>query len=447
LWASSSSYERGYNITGEVRLNHAGLPRVHATPAQRATLLRKAAALIRQHHARLSVVETLNSGKTLAEAEGDVRASARLFEYYSGAADKLQGETIPLDQNNLCYTTLEPIGVTAHILPWNYPTSTFVRGIAPALAAGCTVVAKPADTTPLTALMIAQLLHEAGIPAGVINIVTETGPDVGQALVEHEGVSQVTFTESVPTGRTVMQLAARNITPVVLELGGKSPLLILADADIDKAVSGALSAIFSNAGQICSAGSRLIVDRQLHSAIVSQLCARTAKLTLGHGLRNPDVGAIQSSMQLEKIASFIERARGRGISISQGGNITQDPETDKGYFFEPTIIDNVSTDDELIQSEIFGPVLCVQVADDDAHALQLANATPYGLMAGIYTQDISKALTLSRDIDSGQVTINNYWAGGVEVPFGGNKLSGFGREKGLAGLHNYTRIKATTVTF
>lgn len=418
-----------------------------ATPAQRADVLRRSAALIRENHTKLSVIETLNSGKTLSEAEGDVQASARLLEYYAGAADKLQGETIPLDKNNLCYTTLEPIGVTAHILPWNYPTSTFVRGIAPALAAGCTVVAKPADTTPMTALLITQLLHEAGLPNGVLNIVTGTGPEVGEALVLHEAVSQVTFTGSVPTGKQVMALAARNITPVVLELGGKSPLILLSDANIEDAVSGAVSAIYSNAGQICSAGSRLIVEQACHTDVVSRVIEQAQKLQFGHGLRNPDMGAIQSAAQLERISGFIQRAKERNIPIALGGNITTDPETGKGYFFEPTLIDNASSDDELVQAEIFGPVLTVQVAEDAEHALQLANDTNYGLMAGIYTQNIQKALRMAQDINSGQVTINNYWAGGIEVPFGGNKHSGFGREKGLEGLRNYTRVKATTISF
>jgi acyl-CoA reductase-like NAD-dependent aldehyde dehydrogenase len=413
-------------------------------PAQRCSILLKAAQLMRENADRLSVVETLDSGKTITEAQWDVAASARLFEYYAGLADKLQGDTIPLGPDYLSYTVAEPVGVTAHIIPWNYPTSTMVRGIAPALAAGCTAVVKPAETTPLTALMIAELLIKAGLPPGVCNVVTGTGPIAGAALVGHPKVRHVTFTGSVATGISAMQAAARNIASVTLELGGKSPMIVFADADMDAAVEGARWAIYSNAGQVCSAGSRLIVERKVHDQLVERVAKVSKTLTVGHGLRNPDMGAINSPVQLGRIAGYVDDAKKRGLSIATGGSTTVDQKSGGGWFFEPTLIDNVQSDDRIVQEEIFGPVMAVQVADSPEQALELANDTWFGLVAGVYTRDISKALQLARDLDAGQIYINEYYAGGIEVPFGGNKHSGFGREKGLEGVKAYTRVKAVT---
>ena len=414
------------------------------TPAERGNILRRAAELLRQRADRFAVVETLDSGKTLAEAQGDIRSSARLFDYYAGAADKIQGDSIPLGPDYMCFTLHEPVGVTAQIIPWNYPTSTAVRGLAPALAAGCAAVVKPAETTPLTALMLAELLKDAGLPDGVCNVVTGTGPEAGVALVSHPKIDHVTFTGSVGTGIDVMRRAAANVTSVTLELGGKSPLIALADCDLDAAVDGALWAIFSNAGQVCSAGSRLVIERPIHAAFLERLVAKTKALKVGHGLRSPDVGAINSLTQLAKIERFLGHASAQGFRIAAGGRRTTDPESGYGWFFEPTIIDDVPADDICVQEEIFGPVLSVQIVDSPEEALHAANGTQYGLVAGIYTRDVSRALHLAREIDAGQITINDYWAGGVEVPFGGNRRSGFGREKGLEGLSAYCRTKSIT---
>jgi aldehyde dehydrogenase (NAD+)/betaine-aldehyde dehydrogenase len=408
-------------------------------------VLNRAAALIRERSDYFAVVEAVDSGKTLAEARGDVRSCIRLFEYYAGIADKLEGRSIPLGSGLTSWTEREPVGITAQIIPWNYPSSTFVRGVAPALAAGCAVVAKPAETTPFTALLLAQWLHEAGVPAGAVNVVTGLGSDAGAPLVRHPSIAHVTFTGSVATGVGVMQAVAPNVTQLTLELGGKSPLVALADCDVDKAVEGALWAIFSNAGQICSAGSRLVVERSIHAEMMEKLVARTRTLKLGHGLKDPDVGAINSRQHLDRIARHVEAARGRGCSILTGGSATHDPASNSGWFFEPTIIDNLAPSDPAIQQEIFGPVLSVQVVDGEEEALAMANATEFALVAGIYTGDIGKALRLARSIDAGQVTINDYWAGGIEVPFGGNRKSGFGREKGIEGIDAYVRTKAITI--
>jgi len=413
------------------------------TPAAaRGRILQRAAELIREETARFAVVESLDSGKPLAEAEGDVRGAARAFEYYAGACDKLQGDTFPLGPDYLGYSLHEPVGVTAQIIPWNYPISTAARGIAPALAAGCAVVAKPAEQTPFTALMLAELLKRAGLPDGVLNVVTGTGAEAGAPLVAHPGIDHVTFTGSVATGIGVMKAAADNVTRVVLELGGKSPVIVLADCDRKAALDGVMGAIFENAGQICSAGSRLIVERSLHDGFVEDLCRRAEALRLGHALREPQMGPVNSDTQLGRIASFIERARGRGVEVATGGAETADPESGQGWFYRPTIVDDCAPDDELVREEIFGPVLTVQIAEDAQHALALANDSQYALVAGVYAADFATAHRLAARLDAGQVYINEYFAGGIEVPFGGNKKSGFGREKGLEGLLSYCRTKS-----
>jgi acyl-CoA reductase-like NAD-dependent aldehyde dehydrogenase len=383
------------------------------------------------------------------EAQGDVGGAARAFEYYAGACDKFQGASIPLGPDYLSYTRHEPVGVAAQIVPWNYPISTLARGLAPALAAGCAVVAKPADQTPLTALMLAALLAEAGLPAGACNVVTGTGAAVGAPLSAHPGIDHITFTGSVATGISVMQNAAPNITRLVLELGGKSPVIVLADADLDAALEGVLGAIFENAGQICSAGSRLIIERSIHARFVERLVARARALRLGHGLlghglRPIDMGPVSSQMQSERIDGFVARARARGAEILCGGRPCADPETGRGWFYEPTILDGLAPDDEAVQQEIFGPVLAVQVAETPEHAVDLANGTAYALVAGLYTRDFARAHRIAARLDAGQVYINEFFAGGIETPFGGNRASGFGRAKGLDALASFSTLKCVT---
>lgn len=415
------------------------------TPAERCRVLNDISRILRTNADFLAVVESLDSGKSLAEAQGDVAGSARLFEYYAGAADKLDGRSVNLGGDSAAFTVREPVGVTAHIVPWNYPTSTLVRGIAPALAAGCSAVIKPAETTPFTALLIARLLVEAGLPAGVVNVVTGTGTEVGAPLVADPRVRHVTFTGSVATGVNVMRAVAPNVTGLTLELGGKSPLIAFEDADPEAVADGALWAIFSNAGQICSAGSRLLIQRSLRDKVLPLLVEKARAIRIGHGLQGPDMGAINSEAHLNKIAGFVDRARQRGVKILCGGNVTTDPANGEGWFFEPTILDGLAPDDEAVTQEIFGPVLAVQDFETEAEAVALANGTDFALSAGIYTRDICRALRIARAVDAGQVTVNDYWAGGIELPFGGNRKSGFGREKGLEGLDAYTRAKAITL--
>lgn len=412
------------------------------SPAARGAVLARAAILIREAGPRLAFAETLDSGKPLQEAEGDVQGAARCFEYYAGLPDKIEGRTLPLGPDHLGYTSWEPIGVTAHIIPWNYPLSTFARGIAPALAAGCTVVAKPAEQTPLTALMLAEILVRAGLPDDVLNVVTGTGAQTGAPLVAHPLVRQVTFTGSTATGIEVMRAAARNVTSVLPELGGKSPVVVLRDADMDAVVDGVVGAIFENAGQICSAGSRLVVERAVHAELVERLVARARAIALGHGLRRPDMGPVSTKEQQAKIAGFVDGARARGLEIATGGRDATDPETGLGWFYEPTIVDRVPVDDPIAQEEIFGPVLAVQVVEDAEEAVEVANSTRFALVAGVYTRDFSAAHDLARRIDAGQVYINEYFAGGIALPFGGNRMSGFGREKGTDALRTYMKLKS-----
>lgn len=414
-------------------------------PADRAKILRRAASLVRVHEARLAVAETLDCGKPLAESQGDVETVACLLDYYGGAADKLQGDAIPLGRNFVSYNLLEPVGVTAHIVPWNFPMFAMMRGVAPALAAGCTAIVKPAETTPITALLLMDILSEAGLPKGVCNVLTGTGPEVGEPLSRHAKVRHVTFTGSVATGKRVMQNAASHIASVTLELGGKSPAVVLADCDLENAIQDMLEAIYLNAGQVCSAGSRLVIERGVHQEFIEKFTARAQALTIGHGLKNPKIGAINSRQQLDRIADIVDDARARGVRIATGGGRAVDPDSGVGWFFQPTVLDDVQAGDRVVQEEIFGPVLAVQVVDSAQEALAMANCTDYGLAACVYTRDIQKALSMSRDIDAGQVTVNQYFSGGIYTPFGGNKLSGFGREKGLEALRNYCRIKNVTL--
>ena len=432
------------DVDAAVRSSRAALrgPWHDATPAGRGRVLQRCAELIRQHSERLAVVETLDSGKRLSEALGDVAGAARCFEYYAGACDKFQGQTLPIGPGYLAYTLNEPVGVAAQIVPWNYPISTTARGLAPALAAGCCVIVKPAEQTPLTALMLAELLLQAGLPPGACNVVTGTGAAVGAPLVAHPGIDHITFTGSVATGQAVMRAAADHVTRLVLELGGKSPVVVLADCDLDAALESAFGAIFENAGQICSAGSRLLVQRSIHAEFVGRLARKAGALTLGHGLRDAGLGPLNSAAQQTRVAGFVERALARGVALRCGGQRAVDPLSGLGWFFQPTILDHLAPEDECVQQEIFGPVLAVQVFDSSDEAIALANGTPYALVAGVFTRDFAAAHHLAQQIDAGQVYINEYFAGGIEVPFGGNRRSGFGREKGLEALRSYSKIKS-----
>ncbi|HLQ34510.1 MAG TPA: aldehyde dehydrogenase family protein [Chloroflexota bacterium] len=417
-------------------------------PAERARILWKTAELIRRDAERLAKTESRDNGKPLRQAKVDVEVAARYFEFYAGVADKLMGNTIPLGPGFLDYTVKEPVGVSGHIVPWNYPIQIGARGAAPALAAGCCVVMKPSSEAPLTALALAVIGNEAGLPPGVLNVVPGRGGDAGERLASHPDVSQLTFTGSVPTGIRVMKLAADHVCPVVMELGGKSPNVVFADADMDITIGGVANAIFQNAGQTCSAGSRLLVEASAQDRVMSLLSEKARSMRLGPGVEDPDMGPVISKTQFEKILDYVETGKREGASVALGGQRAQDPRLKDGFFIEPTLLSDVRPEMRVHQEEIFGPVLTITTFSDLDEVAKLANWTEYGLLAGIWTRDINKAMYLADKIKAGQVYINTYGAGGgVELPFGGYKKSGFGREKGLEALNSYLQTKNVCVKF
>jgi len=411
-------------------------------PAERGRIMFRMAAALRDRLDELATLESRDNGKPLRQARTDVQVAARYFEFFAGIADKIMGNTIPLGPGFLDYTIREPIGVSAQIVPWNYPIQIGARGVAPALAAGCAVVLKPSSEAPMTALRLGEIGLECGLPPGVLNVVPGTGAEAGTALASHPDINQLTFTGSVDVGIQVARMAAQNVVPVVMELGGKSPNVVFGDADLDLAAQGVANAIFQNAGQTCSAGSRLLVERSAHDGFVTRLAQRAKTMRLGPGVSDPDMGPIISKRQLETIERYVTIGKDEGAGIAAGGQRPADPSLGRGFFFEPTLLDHVSPDMRVAQEEIFGPVLAILTFDDVEEAAALANRTQYGLVAGIWTRDINKAMALSSAIKSGQVFINTYGAGGgVELPFGGYKKSGYGREKSLESLASYTQVK------
>ncbi|EGL81742.1 Aldehyde Dehydrogenase [Caldalkalibacillus thermarum TA2.A1] len=413
---------------------------------ERARMLWQVAQLIRKEKETVAKLECLDTGKPISQAHADVEAAARYFEYYAGMADKIFGETIPVSPSILDYTVREPVGVSAHIVPWNYPLQITARGAAAAIATGNTVVIKPAEDTPLTALYLAGLMEKAGFPPGVYNVVTGYGHDAGEALANHPDVDHITFTGSVQTGSKVMAAASRHIKPVTMELGGKSPNILFDDCDQEEALNWVVRSIVQNAGQTCSAGSRLILHRNIYDQFVEKVVRRMATLTLGIGINNPDLGPIINDKQGSRIEQLVEQGKQEGARILTGGERVLVEEAPHGFFFTPTVVEGVEPDSCLAQEEIFGPVLTVFSFEDETEAVQLANGTPYGLVAGIWTKNIGRAHRLAKQIRAGQIFINNYGAGGgVEMPFGGYKKSGFGREKGLEALRNYTQLKNVAV--
>ncbi|MBO8141284.1 MAG: aldehyde dehydrogenase family protein [Firmicutes bacterium] len=415
-------------------------------PAERSRILSRIASAVLEAEEELALLETLDTGKPLSQARSDVRVCARYFEYYAGAADKIFGSTIPLDANHLVYTSREPWGVCGIIIPWNYPLQMVGRCVAAALAAGNTVVLKPAEQAPMTAVRIARLALECGLPDGVFNAVPGFGHDAGAHLAAHPGIDHLSFTGSVATGTLVMQAAARRVTPITLELGGKSPQIVFADADLDQALSTTVRAILQNAGQTCSAGSRLLVERQVHDAAVAFIQDAFAKVRLGPGIADPDLGPLITAEQRDRVLGYVQSAREEGAALVFGGGTPAASEMAGGFFVEPTLFADVNEAMRLAQEEVFGPVLAVLPFDSEEEAVRLANGTEYGLVAGVWTQDVSRAHRVARELKAGQVFINSYGAaGGVELPFGGYKRSGFGREKGMEGLLSYTQVKTVAL--
>ena len=417
-------------------------------PAERGRIMNRIAATLRERVEELATLESRDNGKPLRQARTDVQVAARYFEFFAGIADKIMGNTIPLGPGYLDFTVREPIGVSAQIVPWNYPIQIGARGVAPALAAGCAVVLKPSSEAPMTALRLGEIGLECGLPPGALNVIPGTGSEAGTALASHPGINQLTFTGSVDVGIAVAKMAADNVVPVVMELGGKSPNIVFADADLDLAAQGVSTAIFQNAGQTCSAGSRLLVERSAHDALVEKLAVRATAMRIGPGVSDPDMGPIISKRQLETVEKYVGIGTKEGATVAAGGARPSDASLGKGYYFQPTLLDRVTPDMRVAQEEIFGPVLAMIEFDDLEQAAQIANRSQYGLVSGIWTRDINKAMSLASRIKAGQVYINTYGAGGgVELPFGGYKKSGYGREKGLESLASYTQVKNVCVKY
>ena len=412
---------------------------------QRGALLWRLADLIHEHRDELARLETLNNGKPIFESMIDIRLTVDTFRYYAGWADKVHGETIPVDGPFFNYTLREPLGVVGAIVPWNFPMSLAAWKLAPALACGNTIILKPAEQTPYTALRLAELALDAGLPAGAFNCVPGLGEAAGAALVRHPGVDKIAFTGSTEVGKQVMREASATLKKVSLELGGKSPNVVYADADLDAAARGALTGIFYGKGEVCAAGSRLLVESSVREPLMERIRARVARMVPGDPL-NPKtkLGALVSEEQMERVLGYVRKGQAEGAQLRTGG--TRVPVNGRGYFVAPTIFEEVTPDMTIAQDEIFGPVLSVMTFDDGMEgAVRLANSTIYGLAAGIWTRDLRKALRTAREIQAGTVWINTYNMYDAASPFGGFKASGFGRDLGKHALDGYTQVKSVWV--
>ncbi|MEX2542024.1 MAG: aldehyde dehydrogenase [Trueperaceae bacterium] len=419
-----------------------------SAPSQRGDLMRKLAAAIRDNAERLAEMEARSNGKLLAEAKSQMKASAKWFEFYAGLSEIIFGHSIPLGKKDtLDYTVREPYGVIAAIVPWNSPLLLLSYKIAPALAAGNTVVVKPAEQTPVTTLELARLASEVGFPNGVINVVTGLGAVVGDALATSSGVDKVAFTGGTETGRHVARAAGENLKPVTLELGGKSPNIVFADANMDKALIGVVRGIFSAGGQTCRAGSRLLVERTISEQFLEKLVAIASKINMGNPLDSDvQMGPIVSEQQVRRIDELVKDAVTKGAKVLTGGErVVRDGK--ESLFYPPTILDNVDGSMRVLREEVFGPVLCVLRFDDEEECVQIANDTSFGLSAGVWTQDINRALRMVNRIVAGSVWVNTYREASHLVPFGGYKDSGHGRENGIEALWENTRIKNVWIDY
>jgi aldehyde dehydrogenase (NAD+) len=420
-------------------------------PAARGRILMELSRLIRQNRDRLAEAESRDVGKPLRQARADMVATARYAEFYGGAADKLHGETLPYEPGYTVMVVREPCGVTGHIIPWNYPAQMFGRSVLASLAAGNAVVVKPAEDACQSVLMLAELALEAGVPPGVLNVVTGYGDEAGAALAAHPDVDHHSFTGSPATGTRVQQAAAIHNRPVTMELGGKSPQIVFADADLEALLPVLYNAIVQNAGQTCSAGSRLLIEASCFDEVVGALADRFKRTRMGPALDDPDCGPLISAQQAQRVHELLDQAAGEPgghgrLELLAEAALPADPAFDGGFYVPPRIYAPVAEDHPLAQEEIFGPVLVATPFRNEAHALELANGTPYGLVAGLWTRDGGRQLRMAHALESGQVFVNTYGAGGgVELPFGGVKRSGFGREKGMEGLRSFTHLKTIAI--
>jgi len=409
----------------------------------RGRILLKIAGLIERNKDELALLDTLDNGKPINETtKADIPLVIDCFLYYAGWADKIHGETIPVRGDFFNYTLREPVGVVGQIIPWNFPLLMAAWKIAPALACGNTIVLKPAEQTPLSALRLGEICQEAGLPDGVLNIVTGYGPTAGAALAEHMDVDKIAFTGGSATGRIIMQAASKNLKRISLELGGKSPNIVFADSDIDSAVDGAMTGIFFNQGEVCCAGSRLFIEKSIHEEFIDKLSNKAANMRVG----NPEdtgtqMGAQVSKEQFDKILGYIETGKQEGAKLVTGGERCGE----RGYFIKPTIFDAVDNNMRIAKEEIFGPVVSAITFDDVSEVVKQGNLSIYGLAAAVWTKDIKKAHRLARDLKAGTIWINTYNAFDAASPFGGFKQSGFGRELGVHALELYTHVKSVWI--
>jgi len=415
------------------------------TAVERGRLLGALGRLILEAADDLATLEARDVGKPLSQARADAIACARYFEFYGGAADKVHGDTIPYQEGYTVMTLREPHGVTGHIIPWNYPMQILGRSVGAALAMGNACVLKPAEDAGLSSLSVADLARQAGFPAGAFNVVPGLGEEAGAALAGHPGIDHVSFTGSPAVGRLVQRAAADHTCPVTLELGGKSPQIVFADADLEAALPFLVKAAVQNAGQTCSAGSRILIEASAYDRVTERLAGGFAGLTVGPADRDLDVGPLINREQLARVDGFLDRAADDGLAILARGSLAANTPAN-GFYVEPTVVGDVPPDHEMAQDEVFGPVVACIRFEDEADALRIANATRYGLVAGVWTRDGSRALRLARAVRAGQVFVNNYGAGGgVELPFGGMKGSGFGREKGFEALYGFSATKTVAI--
>lgn len=428
LEGARKSFERG-DLTG-------------LKPAQRGQMMQRIAREIRAIADEGADLLCRESGKSLSAAHDEFEEAAQYFEYYGGVADKIEGKSIPLGPDYADYTVYEPFGVSAQIVPWNFPVSIAARSLAPAMAAGNSVIIKSPELDPMALAMLGLALERAEVPEGAVSILNGMGADLGAKLVASSEVDQIVFTGSVPTGQSILRAAADTVTPSLMELGGKSAAIVSEDANLDAFIQSLNAGIFYNAGQVCSAMSRVLVHRSIYEETVDRAAALANGLTIGHGRENPGLTPVASARQLDHVASMAAAAEASGARVAAGGAPLDRP----GHFMAATILADVDPRSAVAQQEIFGPVTCFTPYDNDDEARKLANGTDFGLVAGVFTGDLSRAHRLAHGLRAGQVFVNEWFAGGISTPFGGVGKSGFGREKGLEALYNYVRTKNIAIS-
>ena len=412
------------------------------TALERGRILQKIGSLVKDKIDLLSKIESIDVGKPLSQSKADAIALARYLEFYSGAADKIHGETIPYQNGYTVYTLKEPHGVTAHIIPWNYPMQIIGRSVVGALTMGNAVVLKPSEDACLTALAFADICREANLPKGALNVITGYGSETGEILSKHSGINHISFTGSVPVGTKIQKNAAENIVPVTLELGGKSPQIVFSDANISQAIPFLMKAGLQNAGQTCSASSRILIQKSIYTKVEKALADEYKNLTIGPAIQDFDLGPLISKKQVSMVQKYLNL----GLDLKKIAELKLNDKHENGSFISPTLFGMVDPSHALAQEEIFGPIQVLIPFDDEEEAIKIANGTKFGLVAGIWTNDGSRQLRMAKKIKAGQVFINNYGAGGgVELPFGGTGHSGYGREKGFEALNSFSTIKTIAI--